>query len=101
VPTADLATALNNIVEDLQLIGRPDEALAAAREAVRIRRDLTGQDPRTYAPQLASALSNEAGVLVSQDDPASALGPAEEAATLYRRLSAERPTPTGGRWPRL
>lgn len=70
----------------LHAIGRPDEAVAMAQEAIAIYRRLAWIDPETFAPQLARALT-EAGALMCEVSWRLALAPAEEAIGMYRQLT--------------
>jgi tetratricopeptide (TPR) repeat protein len=80
----DIARALNDLSVHLADAGRPDEALAAVREAVDIRRRLADAHPDDHEPDLASSLNNLAGDLAAAGHRDEALAAAEEA---VRRLS--------------
>ena len=60
---ADLAMALNNLANGLSALGRREEALAAAQEAVGLYRDLAAIRPDAFRPNLAISLMSKAGVL--------------------------------------
>jgi hypothetical protein len=47
-----LAVSLNNLGNRLSELGRREEALAAAQEAVAIRRQLAQQHPEAFLPDL-------------------------------------------------
>jgi tetratricopeptide (TPR) repeat protein len=48
--------SLNNLGNSLSELGRPEEALEAAQEAVRIRRQLSEARPDAFLPDLARSL---------------------------------------------
>ena len=70
--TPDLAGSLNNLANHLSEVGERNEALEAAREAVRLRRALAEASPAAYAPKLAASLTNLANRLseVGEQDEA-------------------------------
>ena len=70
--TPDLAGSLNNLAAMLSELGRREEALAAATEAVTIRRDLARARPEAFTRNLTVSLNTLAAIL-------SALGQREEA----------------------
>ena len=82
-PEADVepwvATALNNLGVKLSELGRREEALAAAQEAVNIRRRLAAERPDAFLPDLASALNNLGGHLSELGRREDALNAAQEA----------------------
>ncbi|MEW2064909.1 tetratricopeptide repeat-containing protein [Streptomyces sp. NPDC007002] len=53
-----LAASLNNLSIDLSGVGRRTEGLAAAEEAVAIRRALAETNPDAHLPKLAASLNN-------------------------------------------
>ena len=83
------AGALNNLAVRLSALGRREPVLAAAEEAVAIRRELAAQQPDAFRPDLASSLSNLANSLsdLGRREPALAV----EAAALHRELAARQP----------
>ena len=88
---AGLATALNNLSADLSGLGRREEALAVAEEAVSSYRRLAEANPDTHLPGLARAL-NQLGIWLAQlGRREEALVPAEEAVSIYRRLAEASP----------
>ncbi|MBS2966025.1 tetratricopeptide repeat protein [Actinocrinis puniceicyclus] len=87
----DLAMALNNLANRLAEVGRRNEALAPAEEAVRIRRTLAETAPDAYLPNLATALNTLAIRLAEVGRRNEALAPAEEATTIYRTLAQAAP----------
>lgn len=68
------------------LIGRPQDALDAAVEAVRIRRALAAREPKVYRPSLAQALSTLSNRLSDIGRRPEARAAAEEAVQLISRL---------------
>ncbi len=54
----DLAASLNNLGTRLRDLGRREDALAAAQEAVDIRRGLAKDRPDAFLPNLAMSLNN-------------------------------------------
>ena len=90
-PMAMLATALNNIGCRFRALGHPEAALAAAADAVDIRRELAATRPDRFRPNLAASLHNLANALGDLGQRERALAGAEEAESIYRELAAERP----------
>lgn len=86
----DLAMSLSNLCGIFSESGDRLDALAAAREAVEIRRALAS-DNAEFLPGLGFSLNNLALILSELDDSAAAIAPASEAADIYRRLAAEHP----------
>ncbi|RKM86463.1 hypothetical protein SFRA_033305, partial [Streptomyces xinghaiensis] len=68
-----------NLAIRLSEVGRREEALAPAEEAVRLRRELAEVNPAAYLPNLAGALNNLAIQLSEVGRREEALAPAEEA----------------------
>ena len=60
-------------------------------EAVAIRRELVGQRPDAFRPDLAASLNTFANRLSALGRREPALAAAEEAAALYRELAGQRP----------
>ena len=83
-----LAGRLNNLANRLGDVGRREEALETAGEAVTIRRQLAEASPAAYLPDLAMSLSNLANRL-------SDVGRGRRH---WRRPA--RPSPSAGSWPR-
>ena len=73
------ATFFNNGAGYLSDLGRREEALAAAQEAVNIRRDLARARPEAFTPDLAMSLNNLANVLAALGRREEALAAAQEA----------------------
>jgi hypothetical protein len=87
----DLAHVLNNLGNRLGDLGRREEALEAAAEAVGLRRQLAAQRPDAFLPDLATSLNNLGNRLSELGRREEALEAAAEAVTLYRQLAAQRP----------
>jgi hypothetical protein len=87
----ELATALHNLALGLSDLGRNDEALLAAAEAISLFRDLAESGSANFAHQLASSLSNLTGMLSDCGRHEEALVAAEEAVRAYRSLEASLP----------
>jgi len=86
---SEYARCLNNLGIRLAALGRHEEALAPAEDAVGVQRRLAMSDPATYLPDLAVSLDLLSTALADAGRPEEALGPAEEAAVAYRRLAAQ------------
>ncbi|MER7658137.1 tetratricopeptide repeat protein [Streptomyces albidoflavus] len=84
-------TILNNLGAMLSEVGRRDEALSVAAEAVAIRRRLAEENPASYEPNLASALNNLGNRLSEVGRQAEALAATKQAVAIYRRLAAASP----------
>jgi len=87
----DLARSLNNLAVALSDLGRREEALTTAEEAVRLRRALAAARPDAFTPDLASSLTNLANSLSDLGRCEEALTGGEEAVRLRRALAAARP----------
>ena len=74
-----LGTALNNLAVCLSSVGRREEALKVAEEAVKIRRQLAAERPDAFLPDLARPLNNLANRLSDLGRREEALKVAEEA----------------------
>ena len=88
---AERALALGMLGFALSELGRREEALQVAQEAVEIRRRLAAQHPEAFLPDLASSLHNLANRLYEVGRRAEALQANQEAVGLYRRLAEENP----------
>ena len=86
-----LATSLNNLAVRLGALGRREEALTAAEEAVVLGRELAAAHPKAFRPDLAGSLHKLALSLAGLGRREEALTAAEEAADVYRELAAARP----------
>jgi tetratricopeptide (TPR) repeat protein len=87
----DLASSVNNLGNRLSEVGRREEALVPAEEAVTINRGLAEANPAAYLPGLAVALGNLAIRLSKVGRRQDALVPAEEAMIIYRGLAEADP----------
>ncbi|SNR87970.1 tetratricopeptide repeat protein, partial [Puniceibacterium sediminis] len=72
-------------------LGRREDALGAAEEAVALYRDLAAARPEAFTPNLAASLNTLANHLSALGRREEALAAAEEAVALYRDLVAARP----------
>ncbi|GAB3861926.1 hypothetical protein GCM10027610_105330 [Dactylosporangium cerinum] len=96
-PTADdHATALAILAEALRQGGWHGEAVAAAAEAVTVRRSLAAADPTAdptaHQPYLAGTLNILANALRKAGRHEEAVATATEAVTIWRSLAAADPT---------
>jgi tetratricopeptide (TPR) repeat protein len=87
----DRARYLNNLAVKLSDLGRQEEALERAREAVDIYRALAEPRPDAFRPDLAMSLNNLAKMLSDLGRREEALERAQEAVDLYRALAESRP----------
>jgi tetratricopeptide (TPR) repeat protein len=87
----EAAVWLNNLANRLSDLGRREEALAAAEEAVRLNQALAEARPDAFIPDLALSLNNLANRLSDLGRREEALTAAEEAVRLYRALAEARP----------
>jgi tetratricopeptide (TPR) repeat protein len=85
------AAILNNLGVRLGSLGRREEGLAAAEEAVRLCRGLAATRPDAFTPYLAASLSNLATVLSDLGRREEALIAAEESVQIRRTLAVTRP----------
>ena len=88
---AELARFRNNLSIRLSALGRREEALRQAEEAVRIRRRLAEARPDAFLPDLATSLNNLANMLSDLGWREEALRQAEEAVRIYSQLAEARP----------
>ncbi|MGW7363093.1 tetratricopeptide repeat protein [Streptomyces sp. NPDC054841] len=86
-----LAAALHDLSGRLERLGRWDEALAALREAVEIRRKLAAKQPDTYLPKLSSSLNNLSVLLSHHGQTKEALAVSSEAVDIQRKVAAQQP----------
>lgn len=85
------ALSLNNLSIRLAALGRREEALAAIKEAVELRRALAAARPDAFRPDLASSLNNLSNRLADLGRREEALAAIEEAVEILRALAAARP----------
>jgi CHAT domain-containing protein len=83
--------SVNNLASMLSSLGRREEALARAEEAVRTYRELARRDQAAFLPNLAGSLNNLAGMLSASGCREKALGRAEEAVAAYQELASKNP----------
>ena len=88
---SELAAALNNCGLQLSAVGRREDALAAAQEAVDLYRALAQTRPDAFRPDLAGSLTNLVKMLSDLGRREDALAAAQEAVDLYRALAQTRP----------
>ena len=88
---ARTAWLVNALGIRLSNIGRREEALTAAEEAVRLRRGLAAAHPDAFTPDLAQSLNNFANTLCNLGRREEAFTAANEAMHHYRALAAARP----------
>jgi tetratricopeptide (TPR) repeat protein len=73
---------------NLNDLGRPEEALQATRRAVELFGELAASDPLQYEEHLGRALTNVAGLLSALGRRAEALSTQEQVLELFERLTA-------------
>jgi tetratricopeptide (TPR) repeat protein len=81
---------LSNLGAFLSEVGRREDALAPAEEAVTIRRRLAETNPAAYLPDLAMSLAARAMTLQAMD-AAQAVASMEEAVDLWSQLAEQLP----------
>ncbi len=84
----DLASALNTLGNRYAEVGRRDDALAPAEEAVSLYRELAAENA-AYLPNLAGALNNLGNRYAEVGRRRDAVAPTEEAVRLRGELAAE------------
>ncbi|MBP8288749.1 MAG: tetratricopeptide repeat protein, partial [Chromatiaceae bacterium] len=87
----DYAMSLSNYAAHLGDVGRSEEALEHAQQALEIRRRLAQARPDRHDPDYAMSLSNYAARLSDVGRSEDALEHAQQAQEIHRRLSAKRP----------
>ncbi len=87
----DLAGSLNNLANRLSDLGRREDALNAAEEAVSIRRRLASERPDAFIPDLAMSLHTLAIRLLETGKANDALPIISEAIDFRRELCSARP----------
>ena len=80
-------------------LGEREAALAAAREAVDLHRELAAQRPDAFRPDLAMSLNNLANMLSDLGEREAALAAAREAVACVASLPRSAPTRSGPIWP--
>ena len=85
------ARLLSRLASRLINSGQPDDAVAAAQQAVEIQRRLAHANPATYQPDLAASLNNLANGLLRAGQREEALAAANEAVEIRRRLVEANP----------
>jgi len=80
-----------NAAAYLSSLGRREEALAAAQDAVDFFRALAAARPDAFTPDLAMALNNSAKMLSDLGQREEALAAAQEAVDMRRAFAAARP----------
>ena len=87
VAEPSLARILDQLGNQLAVVGRPDDGLAVGREAVVIYRGLAQAKPEAYEHLLAAALTNLSIQLEDSDQPQEAMEAVGEAVGILRRLA--------------
>ena len=88
---SELAALLNNLSLRLSALGRREDALAQAQEALRLHRQLAHARPDAFLPGLAMSLNTQANMLSHLGRREEALAQALEAVRLNRHLAQARP----------
>ncbi|UGT59135.1 tetratricopeptide repeat protein [Nocardia asteroides] len=88
---SNLAGNLNNLAIRLGALGRPEDALTASEDAVRLWQALADQRPDIYQPALAMSLNTLANRLGALGRPEDALTASEDATQLWQALADQRP----------
>jgi tetratricopeptide (TPR) repeat protein len=83
--------SLNNFAPIMSALGRHEEALAAAGEAVNLYRALAESRPDAFTPKLTLSLNNLGNILIALGRREEALAAAEETIRLRRTLADARP----------
>jgi tetratricopeptide (TPR) repeat protein len=86
-----LALAYNNLALSLSEVGQREAALAPAKKAAELYRDLAARAPHAYQPALAMALNTLANRLSEVGQREAALATAQEAVAIRRELAAKAP----------
>ncbi|MFN7804691.1 MAG: tetratricopeptide repeat protein, partial [Planctomycetaceae bacterium] len=81
----------NNLGNRLSELGRREAALAAAEEAVRIRRTLAAERPDAFLPDLAASLNNVSVMLSELGRREAALAASREAVQYFLTLTRQVP----------
>jgi len=91
LPEEERAKVLTMLGYALSALGRREEALAAAQEAVAHYRQLAQQHPEAFLPDLAGSLNNLGAMLSELGRREEALAAAQEAVAHYRQLAQQHP----------
>jgi tetratricopeptide (TPR) repeat protein len=91
LPEEERAKVLTMLGYALSELGRREEALAAAQEAVAHYRQLAQQHPEAFLPDLAMSLNNLGAMLSELGRREEALAAAQEAVAHYRQLAQQHP----------
>ena len=87
----DLAMSLNNLGNRLSDLGRREEALQAAEEAVGLYRELAAQRPDAFLPYLATSLGAKGTVLQGMGETAGAIAAFREGVQSLKPLFLRLP----------
>ena len=87
----NLARTLNNLATVLSALGRREEALAQAQEAVRIYGQLAQARPDAFLPNLAGSLGTLSNQMSDLGRREEALAQAQEGVRIYGQLAQTRP----------
>src|SRR5207253_1389854 len=87
----ELARVADDLATRLSAVGRRQDALARAHEAVALYRTLAERNPAAFQPNLAMCLTNLATMLSAVGRRSDALDAAQEAVALYRTLTECKP----------
>ncbi|MGK7913153.1 MAG: tetratricopeptide repeat protein, partial [Synechococcus sp.] len=91
IERSEKARLLSNLGVRLSDLGRREEALRAAEQAVEIYRQLADSRPDAFLPDLARSLTNLGIMLRDLGRREEALRAAEQAVEIYRQLAESRP----------
>lgn len=86
---SSLAIGLGNRSGSLAGLGRNDEALVAAAQALQIFREIAAAQPEAYEPDVARTLGNTVGMFRGLGRHDEALAAARESVQLYRHHAAQ------------
>jgi CHAT domain-containing protein len=83
------AQALSNLANMLAALGKPNEALALAQEAVQHYQELTDHSRADFLPSLAKSINSLAIRLIATGRREEALAQAQEVVRIHRELTAQ------------
>jgi predicted O-linked N-acetylglucosamine transferase (SPINDLY family) len=86
------ARRLNDLGIALSALGRREDALASAQEAVEIHRKLARSNPAAFLPDLATSLNNLGNRLSALGRQKEAMASAQEAVDIHRHLAQSNPS---------